>query len=94
MYPIPYYTMTRQSDAPRAQRGAFRSLNLIIYELCRFIPAYKAGAFSAPAGKDQKYIRFEMVRFARKHGIKPATRCFLPAYYYPLTAFCRLLFCS
>jgi integrase len=31
------------SDAPRAQRGASRSLNLIIYELCRFIPAYKAG---------------------------------------------------
>jgi hypothetical protein len=28
------------SDAPRAQRGASRSLNLIIYELCRFIPAY------------------------------------------------------
>jgi hypothetical protein len=23
------------SDAPRAQRGASRSLNLIIYELCR-----------------------------------------------------------
>ena len=31
------------SDAPRAQRGASRYLNLIIYELCRFIPAYKAG---------------------------------------------------
>jgi hypothetical protein len=42
-------------DAPRApwlnklrisqgrHRGASRSLNLIIYELCRFIPAYKAG---------------------------------------------------
>ena len=26
--------------------------------------------------KDPKYIRFEMVRFARKHGIKPAARCF------------------
>jgi hypothetical protein len=32
-----------ESDAPRAQRGASRSLNLIIYKLCRFIPAYKAG---------------------------------------------------
>jgi transposase-like protein len=26
--------------------------------------------------KDPRYIRFEMVRFAKKHGIKPAARCF------------------
>jgi len=50
-----YIEIFSNSNAPRApwlnklrieqgrQRGASRSLNLVIYELCRFIPAYKAG---------------------------------------------------
>ena len=37
------WSFSPQSDAPRAQRGASRELNFIIFQLCRFIPAYKAG---------------------------------------------------
>jgi hypothetical protein len=35
--------MSNTSDTPRAQRGASRKLNFIIFGLCRFISAHKAG---------------------------------------------------